>query len=408
MSEAQALSVALHGRPIGTISRLPGDLSIFAFRDDYLEDRDRPTLSLGFKDSYGGVINHPRAYRTQLHPFFSNLLPEGPLRDYLAAQAGVKPAREYQLIEALGKDLPGAISVAPLDGEAGRWGLAGMEGPETSGRPGPLRFSLAGVQLKFSAFMNKGKGGGLTIPVSGSGGEWIVKLPSAAFEGVPENEYSMMSLARKVGIDVPEIALVPLSSIEGLPSDIGKLSGNAFAIRRFDRSAGGPVHMEDFAQVFGVYPADKYEKASYRNIAEVLGIETDEISVAQFVRRLVFSTLIGNADMHLKNWTLVYPDRVRPILSPAYDLLSTIPYIPDMEASLKYARTKRMDELGYDELSYLAAKASLGERLVVNAARETVDAFMAAWSSDKSHLPLAPAVVDAIDAHLKKLAILRS
>ena len=66
--------------------------------------------------------------------------------------------------------------------------------------PYALRFSLAGVQLKFSAIKNGAKNGGLVIPAQGVGGEWIVKLPSTRFEGVPENEYSMMSLARSVSV----------------------------------------------------------------------------------------------------------------------------------------------------------------------------------------------------------------
>ena len=68
-----------------------------------------------------------------------------------------------------------------------------------------LRFSLAGVQLKFSA-MGDARGG-LTIPARGVGGDWIVKLPSLQFPGVPENEFSMMTLARAVGISVPVVKL---------------------------------------------------------------------------------------------------------------------------------------------------------------------------------------------------------
>ncbi len=67
-----------------------------------------------------------------------------------------------------------------------------------------------------------------------------------------------------------------------------------------------------------------------------LAIETDDRSIDQLVRRLTFSVLIGNGDMHLKNWSLIYRDRRRPELSPAYDLLSTVPYIQGNEAALKF------------------------------------------------------------------------
>src|SRR5262245_51589581 len=120
-----------------------------------------------------------------------------------------------------------------------------------------------------------------------------------------------------------------------------KLKGRALAVRRFDRTADGPVHIEDFAQVFGLYPEDKYGKASYRNIAGVIAAETGNVGTAEFVRRLVFNVLIGNADMHVKNWSLIYLDRRRAALAPAYDFVSTIHYIPDDNSALSFGRTKR-------------------------------------------------------------------
>jgi serine/threonine-protein kinase HipA len=215
----------------------------------------------------------------------------------------------------------------------------------------------------------------------------------------------MLTLARQIGIDVPEIALVDGSSIGNLPEGIVEVKGKAFAIARFDRTADGPVHTEDFAQVFGLYPDDKYGKASSRNIATVLGAETGEAGIAEFIRRLTFSTLIGNADMHVKNWSLIYPDRRTPVLSPAYDFVSTIAYIEDDEAALKYARTKRFDEFTLDELSYLAAKAGLPEKPVLDTAKETVTRFLDIWNAEKSHLPQDKRVTERIDAHLKRLPL---
>ena len=115
--------------------------------------------------------------------------------------------------------------------------------------------------------------------------------------------------------------------------------------------------------------------------------------------------LIGNADMHLKNWSLIYPDRRRARFSPAYDFVSTIAYIPDDKAALKFGRTKRMDEYSLDELSWIAAKARLPEKLVLDTATETAARFDPAWTAEKKHLPLAKSIVDVIDAHVKKIPI---
>ena len=110
------------------------------------------------------------------------------------------------------------------------------------------------MQLKLSALPSDRANQSLTIPASGVGGSWIVKLPSTQFEGIPENECALLTLAREVGIDVPEIQLVDVEAIANLPEGISNLKGQALAVKRFDRTPEGPVHTEDFAQVFGVYP----------------------------------------------------------------------------------------------------------------------------------------------------------
>jgi serine/threonine-protein kinase HipA len=403
MPEISVLEVKLHNRPIATLTLVQGDRTILAFNRDYIADANRKTLSLSFKDQFGNLLTDFSVLRQVLPPFFSNLLPEGPLRKYLAERAGVNIKREFFLLWMLGRDLPGAVTVHPAAGQALPPGLD--EEMSEGDRKNALGFSLAGVQLKFSAVKNDGKAAGLTIPAEGVGGSWIVKLPSQAFSGVPENEFSMMTIAGLMGMDVPELRLVELAEIDGLPEGIGELKGQALAIKRFDRSPEGPIHIEDFAQVFGVLPDDKYKRASYRSIATVLGIEAGDAGVAEYIRRLVFSTLIGNADMHLKNWSLIYPDGRTPALSPAYDLLSTIPYIADETAALKYSRTKRMTEVTQDELIHLAAKARLSEKLVLDTAKETVTRFKSVWAKEKSNLPLAKNVVAAVDAHSVRIPL---
>ena len=406
MADVSVLNVNLYGETIGTLAHVGGDRTLFSFTDDYIADGNRPTLGLAFKDQYGQLITELPVKRKRLLPFFSNLLPEGHLREYLAGLAGVKQEREFYLLWALGHDLAGAVTVDPADGEAWPPGLKDDSTEDTRRkRENALRFSLAGVQLKFSAVHDGQAHKGLTIPASGVGGSWIVKLPSARFEGIPENEYALLAVAGQVGIDVPEIQLVDVEAIANLPEGIGDLKGQALAIKRFDRTPAGPIHTEDFAQVFGVYPEKKYDMASYRNIATVLGAETGESDVEEFIRRLTFCTLTGNADMHLKNWSLIYPDKRTPALSPAYDLVSTIPYIEDENAALKFARTKRFDGYTSDELSYLAAKARLPETPVLKTARQTVERFHEVWENEKHHLPQRRQVTERIDAHLNKLRL---
>ncbi len=403
-SNVSTINVFLYDELVGTITNVGNDRSLFALTQDYIEDTDRSTLSLGLKDSLGELITDFKPTQTKLLPFFSNLLPEDEMRRYLAERASVNPEREFFLLWVLGQDLTGAITIKPADGEELPPSISDPVDRGEEYKEGAMRFSLAGVQLKFSAVQHSS--GGLTIPASGMGGSWIVKLPSSKFEDVPENEFSMMELAREIGMDVPETQLLNIGDIENIPDGIGQFGDSAFAIKRFDRiDSGGSVHIEDFAQVFGVYPHDKYKKASMRNIAEVIGIEGQENDVAEFTRRLVFNTLIGNADMHLKNWSLIYSDKRSASIAPAYDFVSTIPYIADKEAALKVSRSKKFAEFTMDELSHLAAKARLPEKLVLDTASETVELFHEKWQSEKTNLALNSDVIEAIDKHLEDIPI---
>jgi len=403
MVNVSALNLELYGKPIGTLSLLPGEQILFVFDQEYIDDPNRATLSLSFKDTLGELITDIRQTRTRVPPFFSNLLPEGTLRDYLAQKAGVNSKREFFLLWVLGCDLPGAITITPADGDI--WPREkGAEGETSFSQDTVLRFSLAGVQLKFSAVMEAT--GGLTIPAEGVGGSWIVKLPSMKFEGVPENEYAMMELARAIGIEVPEVRLIPLTKIAGLPKDMVRMEGNALAVKRFDRTEDGSlVHIEDFAQVFGVYPEKKYKRASYRNIAEVLWVEAGEEAITEFIRRLVFNVLIGNADMHLKNWSLIYPDKKNAALSPGHDFVSTIAYLPDTNMALTLGRSKAMTDISRDQLSYMAGKARLPEKLVLNTAKETVERFMDIWEQHILSVPPALKIEKIIKNHINGIPL---
>ncbi|MGH2436985.1 MAG: type II toxin-antitoxin system HipA family toxin, partial [bacterium] len=220
----QPLDVRLGQTLVGALTHLGGEAVIFSFDRSYVEaGSDRPTLSLGFKAADGGLVEQMRPTRVRLPPFFSNLLPEAHLREYLAARGGVHPDREFFLIWLLGADLPGAIEVRSTDGTLPP--VAAEDGDRSPRGEQPFRFSLAGVQLKFSALMGASKG--LTLPVDGVGGNWLVKLPSLRFEAVPENEYAMMTLARKVGIDVPDVRLVATSDIGRLPQDLPEAFGQS-------------------------------------------------------------------------------------------------------------------------------------------------------------------------------------
>lgn len=402
-NRVRTLEVRLGSTLVGTLTHLGNEAILFTFDSTYVEaTNDRPTLSLGFKAADGGLVEHTRPTHVRLPPFFSNLLPEAHLREYLAARGGVHPEREFFLLWLLGADLPGAVEVRADEGEVPP--SFRDEGDRSRRAEEPLRFSLAGVQLKFSALMETSKG--LTLPVGGIGGDWIVKLPSARFEAVPENEYAMMTLARAAGIDVPDVHLVRTNEIGHLPEDLPEAFGFSLAVRRFDRPhAGERVHIEDFAQVFGVYPERKYRNASYGSIGRVLWLEAGEEAITEYTRRLVFNALIGNADAHLKNWSLIYPDRRTVKLAPAYDLVGTSPYIPGDRLALSLGDTKEFAEVSLERFRRFAERAGLPVRLVVNTARQTATKVRDLWRTHEPLQALPARVRTAIEEHMRTVPL---
>lgn len=397
------LEIRLNDSIVGTLTRLIDETLVLAFDPGYQNNSQRPILSLSYKGPANTLHVARSRTGTRLSPFFSNLLPEGHLRDYLARKLGMNSSREFFLLAGLGLDLPGAVIVRPL-GELSNEPMDNE--PSAKSNHSVLRFSLAGVQLKFSAVAETK--GTFTIPAGGAGGSWIVKLPSEKHLQIPEVEYSMLRLAQLTGIAVPDFKLIPTSSIEGLPQEFKSSVADSLAVQRFDRTInGGRIHMEDFAQVYDVYPQNKYEKAGYGHIGRVLWAEDGEKSYLEFIRRLVFTVAIGNGDMHLKNWSLLYSDPVQPVLSPAYDFVPTVAYIEGDNLALNLAGTKDFYAVDLDKFVKLARQSQASERITKIAVQEFVSHFSDIWKDNRFDLRLPADVRQVMANHLNKLALFK-
>jgi serine/threonine-protein kinase HipA len=396
------LNVSLHGRFVGTITNLPGDHNLFVFDDAYAGDPDAPVLSLGFLNSERRLSVPVRAPHVRLPPFFANLLPEGHLRTYLARRANVGVVRDFPLLWLTGEDLPGAVVVTHADGLKTPPEDAAVSHGERD--PAQLEFSLAGVQLKFSAILEAD--GGLTVPVHGLNGNWILKMPSAAYARVPENEDAMLTFAARVGIDVPEHRLIDPSAVRNMPPEVRTDLGRGMIIKRFDREPGGRVHIEDFNQIFRQYPADKYKHVSYGNMLSGIWHTLGERETREFVRRLVFNVAIGNGDMHLKNWSVVYRDGRTPVLGPAYDYLSSVVYLPNDKLALSIAGSKAWSDVSEDQLERFARKAGVPRGVVLAPAREMAERVRETWPAVKRDSGLDGRTLAAIDAHMATIPLL--
>lgn len=347
-------NVFLHNNLVGRLHRRE-DVTRFIFDENYWQNPDRPVLGLYFEE------NRAAKYQSQLRlpSWFSNLLPEGRLRQWIADARNASVQREMELLAQVGHDLPGAVKVVVADSLINVEKLYDEEISKNVQEFNSIwSFSLAGVGLKFSMLAN---GDRLSIPARGEGGDWIVKLPDSKYRCVPRNEFAMMTLAGMVGIDVPEIKMINRDLIEPLPEQVWNGSENwAYAIKRFDRDQyRRAIHMEDMAQVRGFYPEQKYS-GSFETVAALIYRGRDVDGLREFCRRMVFNVLIGNGDAHLKNWSLLYKNGKTPTLSPAYDLVSTFIYRPsDMgpeEIALKFGRYKSIEKVNIFNFKYMAQK----------------------------------------------------
>lgn len=401
------LEAFLNETPVARLLRGDDGQVRLRFLSSYVQMVGRPLLGLYYLDK----LKSPLDPEPRVPAFFGNLLPDpnGPLRALVVAAAGARGRQEVQLLAHLGEDLPGAVRVraATEVDEEGPYPLP----PRSSHLDGSrLRFSLAGVQLKFSMVRD---GKGLTLPASGRGGDWIVKLPDLQFPGVPEAEYLVMEWARASGIEVPEVELVTHAQLSGIPDPRGATAESALclAVRRFDRPAGGPrVHIEDFAQVFGRAPSQKYNEDLPPG-ARPLGFETLARAVRtyapedrrEFVRRLVFMVLSGNADAHLKNWSLIYRDGRTPRLSPAYDLVATVVYPGTSEQlALPLFGDQGFTSVTLQSFARLAKALQEAPEVLVAWASEDVARIMDAWSAARVG-GLAYEVRLAIEGHHARL-----
>jgi serine/threonine-protein kinase HipA len=404
------LDVLLHGRRAGTLVREPSTQIVsFVLDEDYMADPARPVLGQQFEDRREHRVFRQAARPGRLPAFFANLRPEGALLAIVSAQ---HPAGDdASTLACVGEDLPGAVVVRPSVGElaAAGSGRTFDELSVASPRSGPddLRFSLAGVQLKFSAVREPGDR--FVLPFHGRGGRWILKFGSPTYPRLPENEHWTMQWAARSGLVVPRNELVDVATIGGLDPRFAELGSHVFAIERYDRVGDDlRIHQEDFAQVRGALPEQKYGGASYEALARFVGDLCGHEDLIELVRRLVFTLVSGNTDMHLKNWSLVYPDRLRARLAPAYDLVFVRQYLRNDQLALPLAKERDPLRIGWEHFARLEkflARHGLACPVVATA-RE----FLARCVDDlRAHRDaLEDPYRRALEAHVSALPLVRS
>ncbi|MFZ5683152.1 MAG: type II toxin-antitoxin system HipA family toxin [Pseudomonadota bacterium] len=354
-----------------------GDLA-FVYDVDWLADADRPAISVSLPkraDPFG---------RRETRPFFAGLLPEETQREAAARALGVSARNDFRLLERLGGDVAGALTLWP-EGEAPPppQGLAATDPlddealldildrlparPMLAGEEG-LRLSLAGAQQKLPVVLLNGR---IALPALGQPSTHILKPPIAWLEGTTENEALAMRLAAALGLNVA--AAEPRRT-----SDRPYL-----VVTRYDREVDGEggirrLHQEDFCQALGVAPEQKYAAEGGPNFRDCFDLVRRAcVAPAPALLRLldaaIFNVLIGNADAHGKNFSLLYR-RIGIDFAPLYDLMCTAAY-PGVnnKLAMKVARRATLEEFKPDTWEDFARDVGMAPPFVRRRARDLAE-----------------------------------
>lgn len=260
--------------------------------------------------------------------------------------------------------------------------------------------TVTGVQAKLSLDISRGKTGeAQRFTIVGLWGKYILKPQTDRFANLPENEDLTMHMAEAAGIKT-----VPHSLIRFADGEL------CYITRRIDRTRqGGKIAMEDMCQLSERLTEDKY-KGSYERIAKLIRQHSAAplLDVVNFWEVVVFSWLTGNADMHLKNFSLYRPAD-NYILTPAYDLLSTVLAMPEDDEELALTLNGKKKRIRRDDFE----KAMRENGMKDNAIAKLFDRFsksVSKWHGliNESFLPkaLQKAYHDKIDIMARRLSII--
>jgi serine/threonine-protein kinase HipA len=300
--------------------------------------------------------------------FFAGLLPEGVRLGVVTSSTKTSADDHFTLLLAIGADTIGNVRVVPAGADPiqpvplfepeqdndFREVFAKMTGSVEADPVG-----LAGVQPKVSA-------GRLSTPTQTRSGPAILKLTPRQYPLLVENEHFFMTMAAACGLRVAKTSV--LHDVEGR---------SALLVTRFDREGPIRIAQEDACQVGDVYPASKYRiktETAIAGLAEACarGGGSKVVAVAELLKTVVFSWLIGNGDLHGKNLSIYNPMGIwEP--TPAYDLLCTQPYAgwKDPMALSLYGRANKLGRADFIEAG---ERLGLRKRAVANLIDSLVDA----------------------------------
>ena len=215
-----------------------------------------------------------------------------------------------------------------------------------------------------------------------------------------------MNWARTAGLRTPSFELRKVVDFDRIPEEMPAGDGSVFVIERFDRNFNDRIHMEDFGQILDRPPGDAQYHGAYEEIASVVRWIAPE-SAHEFLKAIVFNVVCGNGDAHLKNFSVVCPTR-DTVLSPAYDIVSTLLYYPSgkEQLALTLHGERKFQAVNLQSfgriIEKLGIERSVGEQLV----RELAEKAIRAWHQADVQSNYTKQQIDRLNSHLDTLPLI--
>lgn len=352
--------------------------------------KDNGNMQFRYDPGYAGsAVSQSMPVRTEAYPqricqaVFGGLLPEGEVRQTIARNLGASSANYYALLEALGGDCAGALTMlepdeqpspVPLEETLDEVALDSLlrELPQRPLAANPrdgIRLSLAGAQPKLPVILDEEEE--ISLPLNTAAATThIIKPEPSRFPGLVDNEAFCMDLAHAVGLPAARVGKRTTES------------GLAYLlVERYDRDLTadpiGRLHQEDFCQALGRPSEHKYQEEGGPSISDAVSLVRSSSARAAhdlitLWRSVVFNWLIGNCDAHAKNLSLLY-DRGSPALAPLYDLVSTTVYSElTTRLAMSIDGARRIAEVDAGAWVRLAEEIDYSRRFVVTETSDLV------------------------------------
>src|SRR3990167_787616 len=292
----------------GILSQEPGDRVSFTYDSTYLAS-GYPAIAHTLP-----LSQTPYITTEGLPPFFDNLVAEGWLEEAQTRLLAKRMASRFELLLAFGADCAGAVSV--IDAEPFRLStnLLDLNDPKEMAVL-TSRASLSGIQPKLAIVQRNNRYYPAKI---GEISTHIAKFPSHKHPDLLQNEYLTLQAIQALLPD-DQIVEITIDSIEGLTEP-------ALIIKRFDRAPQVRLHFEEFNQLLGRTAFAKYD-GSYQEMAHFIHTTPGclPVEVFRLFSRILAGLLLGNTDMHFKNFALFHtPQGMR--LTPIYDMVAATLY----------------------------------------------------------------------------------